>query len=206
MDWWCSPGWQKQMLGCVRGSSDLQYDCLSHSACLRSTRDDPRLFELQSSSSETYGWRYVYAVLSLYRQWFGSWSAASHPPSLCLPDSLLSNKALWKMVSSNVTYSWYVINRLRHAKPPVCAINRADTLGGFYVLLAGLAISCLSLSSSFSRCCSFSSASFCFCCCSFKALFWRKTTVSSDYTCIHSHPSLALRIVWTVLTPMLKPD
>lgn len=58
-------------------------------------------------------------------------------PSLC-PDSdslLYSNqfkniqkkRALWKMVSSsNAPYSWYVINRPRHAKPPVCSINTAE--------------------------------------------------------------------------------
>lgn len=43
-----------------------------------------------------------------------------------------------------------------------------------YVLLAGLAMSCRSLSSSFSLCCSFSRASLCFCCCNFKARFWKK--------------------------------
>lgn len=74
---------------------------------------------------------------------------------------------------------WCVINRLKpaeHLHGPLT--QQMFSIWGSYVLFAGLAVSCLSLSSSFSRCCSFSSASFCFCCCSFKALFWQKSRVN----------------------------
>lgn len=61
-----------------------------------------------------------------------------HLISLFVPDSdsllycnqfknIQKKPALWKMVSSsNAPYSWYVINRPRHAKPPVCSINTAE--------------------------------------------------------------------------------
>lgn len=45
---------------------------------------------------------------------------------------------------------------------------------GFHVLFAGLAVNCFSLSSSFSRCCSRSSSSFCLFCWSLRALLWNE--------------------------------
>lgn len=96
--------------------------------------------------------------------------------------------ALWKMVTGLCHWS-----EICSKQSKTCKRHRAVLYhrGDLYVLLAGLAISCLSLSSSRSRCCSFSSSSFCFCCCSFRALFWNPATPNTYPTC-HQRPFRSL--------------
>lgn len=90
-------------------------------------------------------------------------------------------KKLWEMVNGRVIYKSYAV--ITPACKTLQTIDESSNAGKPYVLFAGLAISCLSLSSSLSRCCSFSSCSFCFSCCSFKALFWEKQHL------VKNHPS-----------------